>query len=87
MNYQGTIWAPSVKSLRDHTLKSLGDLLDNHARLIHRDSQYSKDHRMLIDLYKEIAEVIHRHIDEAGTILPAPPRKRGGGVEGAKEDK
>lgn len=67
------IWEPTVRELRDNNSRARDRLKASLRSIQIQDSTYAREHRSLIVLYSEIGEVIDRHIEASGVVLPAPP--------------
>jgi hypothetical protein len=72
MKYEGITWGPSMR----------GYLVDNKNRtsrceaslvsLKNKDGQFAREHRMLLEVYREIGAILVKHIELADSAALAP---------------
>lgn len=69
----GDVWAATVKAIRNENYSRLRCVEGSLASLSNKTGEYADDHRKVAALRRELQGVIDRHIEQHGTILPAPP--------------
>lgn len=57
----GEVWEQSLKSIRGDNMRKLHEVEKSLVSLKNKDGWYAEDHRKVIALRQEIAEVINRH--------------------------
>lgn len=65
MKYNGITWGPSMRGYLSDTKMRIGRAESSLASLRNQDGQFAREHRMLIDVYREIEAVLLKHIDLA----------------------
>ena len=70
MKYEGITWGPSIRGYLAENKARMGRVEASLASLKKQDGQFAREHRILIDLYREIETVIHKHIELADADTP-----------------
>jgi hypothetical protein len=65
MKYEGIMWGPSMRGYLADNKARIGRVEASLASLKNQTGQFARDHRMLIEFYREIDGVIARHIEMA----------------------
>lgn len=69
MIYEGITWGPSVRGYLADNKTRIGRCEASLASLKNQDGQFARDHRMLLDLYREIEAVLTKHVGLADSSV------------------
>lgn len=65
MKYNGIMWGPSMRGYLSENKARIGRAESSLALLKNQNGQFAREHRMLLDLFREIDAVLAKHIDLA----------------------
>lgn len=65
MKYEGITWGPSMRGYMADNKARIGRVESSLALLLHQDSQFANEHRMLLAVYRDFEEVLAKHIASA----------------------
>lgn len=65
MKYSGIMWGPSMRGYISDNKARIGHIERSLASLKNQDGQYARDHRMLLEVYREIDAVLAKHVELA----------------------
>lgn len=70
MKYDGITWGPSMRGYLSDNKMRIGRCESSLASLKHQDGKFAREHRMLLEVYREIETVLIKHIEMADAALP-----------------
>jgi hypothetical protein len=76
MKYEGITWGPSMRGYLADNKTRIGRVEKSLASLKNQTGQFAHDHRMLIEVYREIGAVLIKHIELADALATVTPAER-----------
>lgn len=82
MKYNGITWGPSMRGYLSDNKTRIGRVESSLASLKNQDGQFAREHRMLLEVFREIDSVLIKHIAlaDAADASSVPSTDRGTGV-------
>lgn len=71
MKYEGITWGPSMRGYLSDNKARIGRIESSLAALKNQDGQFAREHRMLLEVYRDIDAVLAKHIELADTQAEA----------------
>ena len=78
MKYNGITWGPSMRGYLSDTKMRIGRCESSLASLKNLDGQFAHEHRMLLEVFRDIEAVLAKHIELADAALSQPLDPVGG---------
>lgn len=69
MKYEGITWGPSMRGYLSDNKKRIGHAEASLASLKNQTGRFAREHRMLLEFYREIDSVIAKNIEMADATL------------------
>ncbi len=69
LKYEGITWGPSMRGYLSDNKHRIGRVEGSLASLKNQDGQFAREHRMLLDVFREIDSVLANHVRAADAAL------------------
>jgi hypothetical protein len=76
MKYDGITWGPSMRGYLSHNKMRIGRCESSLVSLKNQDGQFAREHRMLLDVYREIEALLRKHIELADASSISSPESK-----------
>jgi hypothetical protein len=75
MKYEGITWGPSMRGYLSDNKARIGRCEASLVSLRNQDGQFAREHRMLLEVYRDLDTLLIKHIEIADTTA-IPPADR-----------